>query len=212
MTDSDLDLLIKLDRKIYPSSNAPSKKKYNIFYKNNPEFGIVFENKNKISGVCSFIPLNKKGFFDFINGKIIEDEINDSHIFDLKKDNELFLYIIHIENLSKQKEFFKKVLNVLKDIIEKLKEKNSKLEVSGFSALCVTNQGVCLFYNKLNFIENKTMSKEYIFEKNKKRYIFEINSNKDFYKLINNGYFFVSRSKLLVLLKENPSIIWNYLK
>jgi hypothetical protein len=56
------------------------------------------------------------------------------------------------------------------------------------------------------------ISNSVIFEKDEKRYIFEVNSKDDFYKRIDEGYSFIGRCKMLVLLRDNPSIVWNYLK
>lgn len=211
MDSKDFELLVKLDYSIYPSNNVASKEKYSIFFEKNPEFGIAFKKGKKTIGLCVVIPFNKKGFFGFVNGKITENEIKKEHLFDNSRDKKIYLYILHIEKLFKIKNFYIHCLKELGRIVSNLKKQNCDLIVGGIAGLCVTNSGVSLFFNKFNCVESKFISNEYIFSKNNKRIIFNIHNKNDFFNKINSGFKFVNRSKMLVLLRETPSIVWNYL-
>lgn len=210
--EKDYELLLELDKKVYPTDNPVTSEILSNWYRNNPEFGMIFEDESgKIQGVCVIIPLNKKGWNKLINGKLSESDLNPKTIFDNRRDKEIGLHIYHIERFSEKKDFYKYSLSGLNEIIQNLRKINKELAIIGFSGLCVTPSGIGLFYNKFNCNERKFINQEYIFRKDGKLRIFKIDSSLQFSNKLKEGYEYVNRCKMLVLYPGESSLIWDYL-
>ncbi len=138
--------------------------------------------------------------------------MNSEYIFDNSRDKELCLHVYHIEKLSEIKNFSILVLEKLQKIISKLKETNSNLVVSGFSGLCVTSQGIGLFYNKFNCRERDFINSEVILEKNSKIKIADEENLEELNKDLSQGWSYKNRCKMLVTYPNEFSIVWNYLR
>jgi len=212
ISKKDYELLLKLDRKVYPTDNPVTSEILSNWYKKNPEFGMIFEDdKGELEGVCISIPLNKNGWNKLINGKLSEADLNSKTLFDNSRDKEIGLHIYHIERLSDRNDFYKDSLNGLNDIIQDLRKINPSLKIIGFSGLCVTPSGIGLFYNKFNCRERKFVNQEHIFRKEGKLKIFNINSYSQFSNVLKEGYEYLNRCKMLVLYPDEFSLIWDYL-
>jgi len=212
ITQKDYAKVLELDKKVYPTDNPVTSEIIQQWYQRNPEFGIVFENRGKINGMCIAIPLNKKGWKKLINGKLAEGELNSKTIFDNSRDKEIGIHIYHIEKFDDTREFHKESLTNINFIINKLRETNPKLKIIGFSALAVTSCGIGLFYNKFNCRERKFINDEHILRINNKLETFKTNSQKELEDKLNQGYEYLNRCKMLVLYPNEPSVVWNYLK
>ena len=207
----DYKPVLEMDRKVYPTNSPATSKIMSLWYKKNPEFGLIYTKNNKTVGICIAIPLNYYGWKELINGRLNESDIDENFIFDNSKDNELGIHIYHIEKLeSSIKEFHKIVLEDLSKAVRKLKEENKKLKVIGLSALCVTKEGINLF-EKLGFREHEYLSSEHILEKNGKRIVIEADSQKILDSKIKEGYTYLNRCKMEVVYSSEKSIIWGYL-
>jgi len=189
ITKKDYPKILKLDKKVYPTSKPVTEKTLATWYSKNPEFGLVLEEGRKIAGYLISISLSKKGSEKLISGKLAEAEMTDKHIFDSKRDNEVYIHIYHIEKFIKKK-------SLSKIMLEELMKKVQKSKVKGFSAYCVTPSGIGLF-EKLKFKEGKYISKEHIMKKGKKIFVFELSPEKLKQKL-KEGYSLVTRCKMLV--------------
>ena len=213
INEKDYDMILSLDKKVYPASSPVTKAIIKSWYINNPEFGVVFEDKKKIIGTLVAIPLNERGWKKLIDGKLKESEMTRETIFDNSKDKKLGIHIYHIEKLDKNtKEFHKTALNYLASLISKLKEGNNNLEIIGFSGLCVTKEGINLFERSFSCKERDFIIQEHILEKNGKRVVLETNSKKDIQNKINSGYEYITKCKMLVLYPKEKSIVWGILK
>lgn len=212
ITQKDYAKVLELDKQVYPTENPVTSKIIEQWYQKNPEFGIVFETKGKLEGMCIAIPLSKKGWNKLINGKLAEGELDSKTIFDNSRDKEIGIHIYHIENFNNSKRFYKESLIGINSIINKLRETNPKLKIVGFSALAVTSSGIGLFYNKFNCRERKFINDEHILKINNKLETFKTDSQKELEAKINQGYEYLNRCKMLVLYPNEPSIVWNYLK
>jgi hypothetical protein len=210
---ADYERLLEIDRKIYPTDSPVTKELLDMWYKNNPEFGIIFEKNNKMLGMCISIPLTLKAWNSLIRGKISESELNYQAIFNNAKDHFLAIHIYHIEKFDPEiKEFHKLSLKVLSDIIKRLKKKNKKLTIGGFSGLCATSKGIDLFYNKLNCMEGKYICQDHILTKGGKIKILNADSLKEISKFIDKGYSYNNRCKMLIAYPGDPSLVWKYFK
>ncbi|MFH1325245.1 MAG: hypothetical protein ABIH49_00545 [archaeon] len=107
----DYDKLLELDRKVYPTPNPVTPRILDSWFQKNPEFGIIFEENNKITGMCIVIPLNKIGWEKLINGELAESELSKETIFDNSRDKEIGIHIYHIEKFFEEREFYKKHLS-----------------------------------------------------------------------------------------------------
>ena len=116
----DFDLILKQDKMVYPTDSPVTKKILTTWFQNNPEFGIIFKEKNKIVGNCIVIPLNKRGWTKLVNGKLNESDLNEKTIFNNKRDNKVGIQIYHIEKLDlKIKGLY---INCLKKISKNIKD------------------------------------------------------------------------------------------
>ena len=213
ITKKDYAKLLELDKKVYPTDNPVTSKILDNWFVNNSEFGMIFKNnKDKLEGMCIAIPLNKKGWNKLINGKLAEADLNSKTIFDNKRDKEIGLHIYHIEKFSNEKKFYEFSLKELNSILENLRKTNPKLKIIGFSALCVTSQGIGLFYNKFNCRERNFINSEHILSKRGKLEIFDAKSKKELSEKLGNSYEYLNRCKMLVLFPYEPSLVWNFLK
>ncbi len=212
ISKKDYELLLKLDKKVYPTDNPVTSEILSNWYKKNPEFGMIFENdKGELVGMCITIPLNKNGWNKLISGKLSEADLNSKTLFDNSRDKEIGLHIYHIERLSGKKDFYKDSLNGLNEVIQNLRKVNKELTIIGFSGLCVTPSGIGLFYNKFNCKERKFVNQEHIFRKEGKLNIFKSNSYSQFSNILKEGYEYVNMCKMLVLYPDEFSPVWNYL-
>ena len=113
LAKKDYDIVLKLDKKVYPTKNPVTKKIISSWYKNNPEFGMKIDGKRK--GLCVVIPLNKSGWTKLINGELSESKVTGKYLFDNKRDKEIGIHIYHIEKFDKLKNF-----HILRDQFEGL--------------------------------------------------------------------------------------------
>ena len=114
----------------------------------------------------------------------------------------------HIEKFGFPGEFHRASLGALANIVSSLKFRNPGLEVIGFSAICVTADGIRLFHDKLSFRERGFIIREHIIRKNGRVEIFTPGSQEDLTNKLNQGYEHVTRCKMLVSLPGEPSIVW----
>ena len=213
LTEKDCELILDMDKKVYPTSSPVTKEIIKSWYIKNPEFGVVFEENNRIDGVLIAIPLNKQSWKKLINGKLKESEMSEKTIFDNSLDRELGIHIYHIEKLDTNiKEFYKISLNYMASLLDNLKKKNNNLKVIGFSGLCVTPEGINLFEKKFNCKERDFVVQEQILEKDGKRIVLETESKEVIQNKIDDGYNSITKCKMLVLYPEEKSIVWDYLQ
>jgi hypothetical protein len=209
----DYAFLLELDKKVYPTDSPVTKEVIEQWYQNNPEFGFIFHEKEKIKGVCVGIPLNKNGWEKLISGNLLESELDSKTIFNNSRDSELGIHIYHLEKFNEPKiKIYEESLKQLSKIIDKLRLKNPELKIIGFSGLAVTVQGISLLYNKLNCRERKFLNDEHIFKKQGKLKIFKINSLNELLEKLKEDYEYVNRCKMLVLYPDETSIVWKYLR
>jgi len=210
ITQKDYDLILKLDKRVYPTNTPVTREVIASWYIRNPEFGSIFEEGGKIKGISIMLPLNKKSWEKLIKGELTESEMTSSMIFDNSKDKELGIHVYHIEKLDKSiKKFYKLDLEETKKIIERLREYNPLLKVCGYSALGVTGEGINLAKNITNLKERSFVSDEHILEKNKKLVVAE--NVKQAEELEQKGYNYLNRCQMLVTYPNEASIVWNYL-
>ncbi len=212
IVEKDYELILELDKKVYPTDNPVTSDILSKWYKKNPEFGMIFENEgSKIQGFCMAIPLNKRGWNKLVDGELSEADLNSKTLFDNKRDKEMGLHIYHIEKFFEKKDFYKSFLKSLNEIIKNLRKENPKLSIIGFSGLCVTPSGIGLFYNKFNCRERKFVNQEHIFKKDGELRVFKLGSSSQFSEKLKEGYEYLNRCKMLVLYPGELSVIWNYL-
>ena len=206
----DINLILEIDKKVYPTDSPVTKEIIQGWYARNPEFGMIFEKNNKTVGTFVIIPLNKESWAKLVNGELKESEMTQKTIFDNATDKEVGIHIYHTEKFDKNiKEFYKDNLLALGKIIEKLKETNKDLTIIGFSGFCVSDSGIGLG-TKLGFKETSLISDEHILEKDNK--IIVAPSKKEAEEKAKQGYLYKHRCKMLILNREDKSEIWGYFK
>ena len=209
--EKDFELILQIDKKVYPTSSPVTKDIIKSWYTKNSEFGMIFQDKNKIVGNFIVIPLNKNGWERLIKCKLKESQMNSRVIFDNSRDREICLHVYHIEKFDKNiNHFYKIALKELSKLIKNLKINNKNLKIGGFSGLCVTLEGLELFENKFKCKEREFLVQEHILEKNGKKFVAEslLESNQK----KNENYNYLNPCKMLVLFPKEKSIVWNYLK
>ncbi len=209
ITEEDYKVLLELDKKVYPTNNPVTPEILNQWFKRNPEFGIVFEEDGKITGMLIIIPLSKKGWDSLISGDMEEADMKGNLIFNSKNENQIGLHGYHIEKFNNEKRFFQKSFKALKEVLDKI---NPDLKILGFSGYAVTTEGISLAYNKLNMKERTYISDEHMMEKDGKlKIITKLNQNK-LNTLLKDDYVYHNRCKQLVIYPNEVSIVWKYLK
>ena len=188
ITKKDYPKILKLDKKVYPTSKPVTQKILSIWYSKNPEFGVVLEKGRKVAGYLISIPLSKEGSEKLISGKLAEAEMTDKHIFDSKRDEFVYIHIYHIEKFIPDRGITELML---KELMQ-----NTKFKINRLSAYCVTLAGIDIF-EKLGFKEGKYISMEHIMKRGNKLFVFELN-NKQMNQKIKEEYTPVTRCKMLV--------------
>lgn len=211
ITPKDYEFLLELDKKVYPTEFPVTEDIVASWYQKNPEFGLIFEEGLNIEGMCIAIPLNRNGWEGLTSGKLLESELDENTIYDSARDDEMGIHIYHIEKFDyEKKDFHKKALKGLSKLISSMKGENPKFKVIGFSALCVTLQGIELFYNKFNCGEKEFLNNEHILEKGNRKIVIESDSNSEIEDKISQGYEYVNRCKMLITSPGEISVVWKY--
>jgi hypothetical protein len=208
---SDYTTIVEDDNKIYPTADPITADVLGQWYKNNPEFGIIFEQNGRLRGICISIPLAKEAWEKLVSGKLSESELRGSAIFQASKDNEIGIHVYHLQKTDRSKGFYKSALMGLGGATDGLRQKNSALRIIGFSALGVSPQGISLFEKKLNCREREFVNKEYVLRKAGRTEVFRPQSDKGLEVKLVDGYECINRCKMLVLYPTEPSIVWSYL-
>lgn len=216
----DYQLILDLDKQIYPTETPVTLENIAKWYRNNPEFGLVYEEDGKVVGISIIIPLNAEGWKQIEEGKVFESELTDKMIFDASKDGELGIHMYHIEKFERNalapiREFYKTVIRDLAVVVNELKKKHKKLKVIGFSGLAVTKEGIILCEDKLGCKERAYVCDEHILKKGNSKFV--IKADKAHLKeilepKIKDGYSYLNRCKMLISYPGEKSLIWEYLK
>ena len=217
---SDYDLILNLDSKVYPVSpeNKINSSIIDNWYNKYPEYGMIYvdkKNKSNIVALSIIIPLEYKTWEKLIKGECFENNINikwDSN------DNKIGVHLYHIEVLNRNivgKEFYK---TMLKDL--NIKKKKYNHNIIGLSGYCVTVKGNRLFKEILkcknadDLNQDKSKKSEFIIKDKNDIKIIELPYDTDIKKI--NGY--VSKCNMLYI-KRNENIdkmysssVWKYIE
>ena len=217
---SDYDLILNLDSKVYPvsSENKINSSIIDNWYNKYPEYGMIYvdkKNKSNIVALSIIIPLEYKTWEKLIKGECFENNINikwDSN------DNNIGVHLYHIEVLNRNivgKEFYKTMLKDLNIIAKKYNH-----NIIGLSGYCVTVKGNRLFKEILkcknadDLNQDKSKKSEFIIKDKNDLKIIELPYDTDIKKI--NGY--VSKCNMLYI-KRNENIdkmysssVWKYIE
>ena len=217
---SDYDLILNLDSKVYPVSpeNKINSSIIDNWYNKYPEYGMIYvdkKNKSNIVALSIIIPLEYKTWKKLIKGECFENNINikwDSN------DNNIGVHLYHIEVLNRNivgKEFYKTMLKDLNIIAKKYNH-----NIIGLSGYCVTVKGNRLFKEILkcknadDLNQDKSKKSEFIIKDKNGLKIIELPYDTDIKKI--NGY--VSKCNMLYI-KRNENIdkmysssVWKYIE
>ena len=217
---SDYDLILNLDSKVYPVSpeNKINSSIIDNWYNKYPEYGMIYvdkKNKSNIVALSIIIPLEYKTWEKLIKGECFENNINikwDSN------DNNIGVHLYHIEVLNRNivgKEFYKTMLKDLNIIAKKYNH-----NIIGLSGYCVTVKGNRLFKEILkcknadDLNQDKSKKSEFIIKDKNDIKIIELPYDTDIKKI--NGY--VSKCNMLYI-KRNENIdkmysssVWKYIE
>ena len=217
---SDYDLILNLDSKVYPVSpeNKINSSIIDNWYNKYPEYGMIYvdkKNKSNIVALSIIIPLEYKTWEKLIKGECFENNINikwDSN------DNNIGVHLYHIEVLNRNivgKEFYKTMLKDLNIIAKKYNH-----NIIGLSGYCVTVKGNRLFKEILkcknadDLNQDKSKKSEFIIKDKNDLKIIELPYDTDIKKI--NGY--VSKCNMLYI-KRNENIdkmysssVWKYIE
>jgi len=216
----DYQLILDVDKQIYPTNSPVTPDIIAKWYNNNPEFGLVYEEDGKIVGLSVVIPLNAEGWNQLVEGKISESDLDSKTIFDASRDHELGIHMYHIEKfehnaLAPIREFYKTVIRDLAVVVNGLKKKHKKLKVIGFSGLAVTKEGIILCEDKFGCKEGSYVSDEHILKKGNAKIVMKADKThlKEILEpKVKDGYSYVTRCKMLVSYPNEKSVIWEYIK
>lgn len=211
LQEHEYDWLLQKDFEIYPAQNHVTEEVLREWYVHNPEFRTVFRYGADIAGVNVTIPLSRIGWRGLVNGDLVEAQCRAGYIFDPEKDNEIGLHIYHIRKNMNISSFYKLALSSLGQIILSLRVHNPSLKVIGFSALCVTEMGIRLFFNKLNCRESAFLTDEHIVKKNGQLAIINAGNYAVLKNKLSEGYTYVHRCKMLLVYPNDASIVWSYI-
>ena len=217
---SDYDLILNLDSKVYPVSpeNKINSSIIDNWYNKYPEYGMIYvdkKNKSNIVALSIIIPLEYKTWKKLIKGECFENNINikwDSN------DNNIGVHLYHIEVLNRNivgKEFYKTMLKDLNIIAKKYNH-----NIIGLSGYCVTVKGNRLFKEILkcknadDLNQDKSKKSEFIIKDKNDIKIIELPYDTDIKKI--NGY--ASKCNMLYI-KRNENIdkmysssVWKYIE
>jgi hypothetical protein len=210
----DYDQVIASDKAVYPTASPMAADAMARWYRNNPEFGIAFEQNGTLCGICVAIPLNTRGWTDLISGRLSESQVDDSAIFKEGIDNAIGIHIYHIEKhpaWGSAQPFYKAALHALRGALQHVQRADVVPDVIGFSGLCVTAQGIRLFADTFNCRERDFVSTEHILKKNGKIEVFDAASPQALADKLSDDYEHLNRCKMLVSYPGESSVVWEYL-
>lgn len=205
---SDYPFLLTIDQKVYPTETPVAPKTLDEWYKNDPDFGIIFEEGGKITGVLMVIPLSEKGWNGLISGELTEADIRGDYVFDKTKDGSIGLHCYHIEKFTDGNDFYVEAYTILGHIIKRVCPATKVLGLSGFA---VTTAGISLAFNKLNLREREFISNEHIVSKDGILEVIENLTQEKLEQLLANGYIYHNRCKLLITYPNEVSLVWKYM-
>jgi hypothetical protein len=214
LTPKDYDLILELDRKVYPTTSPVTKDNLAVWYSNNPGFGRIWEEDGQIKGLYVAIPLKKESWYQLAYGRpittteLLESDINQQHLYD-KSTLEIGIHIYHIEKFTEQKGFYKEAFRDLGTNLRRLQQQNPKLKLVGLSALCVTPAGIGLF-EKLGFRFIHTETPEMIYHK--EGLIRLVTNSTEAETAVQEGYHFRNLCRKMTLSPEDShkSEVWKY--
>jgi hypothetical protein len=210
---SDYDRIIASDRALYPTLSPVTPDVIAGWYRNNPEFGSIFERDGQVCGVCVAIPLNDTGWEKLIAGEVPESQLDDRFVFKPGRDRSLALHIYHIERTQawpQGQPFHIAALSRLQDSVGSLRHAHPDLSLEGFSALCVTAEGAALFA-KLGCSERDFIGAEHVLRRNGRLEVFHASSDQVLRDKLQEGYELVCRCKMLVSRRREPGVVWTHL-
>ena len=212
--EEDFDFIIQQEAEVYPLENALTKKILKNWYlaeDSISDFGMVYENEDlSIVAFAIILPFNKKSFNLLTHGEINElDSTFEDFTRKSSKEKETGLHFYHIHKFTDN---IKRLYHVVLEDLSKIQQKN-QMKIIGCSALAVSNSGISLFYNTLNFSErNENLNNEHLMIKNNEIVIVRTNEMKDIEKKIKEGYKYQRRCKFLVTYSNEISQVWTYFK
>jgi hypothetical protein len=213
ITEADFEFIIKEESEIYPiESNLNKEILLNWYLKEDSisDFGMIYEGENQsIDAFALILPFNKKSFSSVCKGEKIELESNYTD-FTTKnsKEKETGFHFYHIHRFNeKVKRLFETVMKDLAII-----QKKYELNVVGCSCLAVSNSGISLFYNTLNFHEKEeNLNNEHLMEKDSTMIVVKTNDMKEIQNKMKQGYKYLRRCKFLVTYSNDISQVWTFL-
>lgn len=205
---ADYDLLLRLDFAVYPTIEQVPKEVMDQWFRLNPQFGLVFEEGGRISGMNIVVPLSPQGWQALLSG-VDERELSGDLIYDPERDRELGLYCYHIERIDEQPGFYMQALAALGEVVSSLRPAPRLL---GYAAWAVTGQGIGLHYNKLNMREREHIWDGHIMSLAGEKEIVTDLSLEVLRQKLEAGYVYHNRCKLLVTYPGEASLVWQYLK
>eukprot|EP00425_Heterocapsa_triquetra_P027362 CAMPEP_0195118064 /NCGR_PEP_ID=MMETSP0448-20130528/115982_1 /TAXON_ID=66468 /ORGANISM="Heterocapsa triquestra, Strain CCMP 448" /LENGTH=251 /DNA_ID=CAMNT_0040155315 /DNA_START=1 /DNA_END=752 /DNA_ORIENTATION=+ len=173
---AEYDLLLRLDKELYPTDNPVTVEALRTWFSRNPEFGMVFdaasvpEQQEAAAPTLDMsvsIPLSEHGWAALLSGEVAESELSAEHIFDGARDEALGIHCYHVERGIRvdaseasagtsgagrgaaAQPFYTECLEALGHVCRQLQGAAGPVRVIGFSALCVTPAGNGLFGGKL---------------------------------------------------------------
>ena len=206
--ESDYEFILSLDRQVYPSDHPITPEMISMWYKDLPQFGLIYEDKaGEIEGVFCIIALNKLGWENVLNG-LDEDELTKEMLFDPSKDQEVGLHVYMIDRFTEEKGFYKKCYT---DLGRVLQENFSHVRILGVVGWAVSPTGINLGFNKLNRREYKYICDEHVLAKEGQLQILVDPSRAQVEAQIKQGWTYQNRVKLLVAFPQDFSLIWQML-
>eukprot|EP01080_Neovahlkampfia_damariscottae_P011772 gene11772-5110_t len=210
--EEDFDLIIQEEADVYPLESSLTKEILQNWYLKEDsfaEFGMVYENEDKsMAGFAIIMPFNKNSFKALCHGKMNElDSTIDDFVSKSSKEKETGLHFYHIHKFTNN---IKRFYNVVLEDLSKI-QKKFELKIIGCSALAVSNSGISLFYNTLNFNERSdNLNNEHLMVKNGTTIIVRTDDMKEIESKIKEGYQYQRRCKFLVSYEHEISQVWTH--
>lgn len=210
ITEQDFTTILEQDKRVYPTDKPVTREVLRNWYRNNPEFGLMFREKvrRELAGDFVVIPLNEGGWRRLIAGELAEADCDEETIFNNKSDKAIGLHAYHIEKVRNVPGFSRFGLQSLGKVVAGLRAENPDLKVLGISGLAVTKYGENLA-RRMHFKERDYICDEHVIGRGDER---KVISGGELAERLSEGYSHVLRCQMLVLNREDKSVLWDYVK
>lgn len=188
---------------------------YPTWFQSGLNLSHIFESADKPVGLIAVIPVNKKGW-EFIHDQSTEDldeeAILDDMVFDPAQDQEVGLYVYMIEKLDKEIKGFSQIAYTQMFRALMQTPAGSKAKLLGVSGYAVSLESIHVALNVMNRNEYRSVNAYMAYDPEGRFVTKNVSTQDELEELMQKGYTIRNRCRILTVNRDDPSVVWSWLK